>query len=110
MSYSLSSSGFINQKYPSVKMTVHMDKNIINNIIIKILQNYGLSVFGYNASNDIFWGKKCKKHVVEFQFVLKNYDKGKNLSQIEIYDVYDNKNKKNIKLFTKQLIDEINNS
>ena len=57
MSHSLANSGFTNQKYPSVKMTVHMDESIINNIIIKLLQKYGLTVFGYNVLSEIFWGK-----------------------------------------------------
>jgi hypothetical protein len=108
MLHSLANSGFTNQKYPSVKMTVHMDESIINNIIIKFLQNYGLTVFGYNVSNDIFWGKKFKKHALEFQFVLKVYGKGVNLSHIEIYNVFDNKNKTSIQFLIKKLIREIN--
>ena len=36
MSHLLATSGFTNQKYPNVKMTVHMDESIINNIIIKL--------------------------------------------------------------------------
>ena len=109
MSHSLSTSGFTNQKYPSVKMTVHMDESIINNIIIKLLQKYGLTVFGYNVSNDIFWGKQIKKHALEFQFVIKIHGKGVNLSHIEIYDVYDDKNKMNILSLTRKIIDEITN-
>ena len=109
MSHSLVTSGFTNQKYPSVKMTVYMDANIINNIIIKLLQKYGLTVFGYNVFNDLFWGKKIKNHALEFQFVIKNYGKGVNLSHIEIYLIHDNKNKTNIQILTRKLIDEITN-
>jgi hypothetical protein len=110
MSYSLSSSGFTNQKYPSVKMTVHMDESIINNIIIKLLQRYGLTVFGYNVSSDVFWGKKIRNYGLVFQFVLKIYGKGLNLSHIEIYVVHDDKNKTNIQFLIKKLINDINNT
>ena len=108
MSHLLATSGFTNQKYPNVKMTVHMDESIINNIIIKLLQRSGLTVFGYNVSNDIFWGKRFKKGILEFQFVLKINGKGVKLSQIEIYVVYDDKNNINIISLTKKLISEIN--
>jgi hypothetical protein len=86
-----------------------MDESIINSIIIKLLQNYGLTVFGYNVSNDIFWGKKVKKGVLEFHFVIKIHGKGLNLSHLEIYAVYDDKNKVNIVFLTRKIIDEITN-
>jgi hypothetical protein len=107
MSHSLANTGFTNQKYPSVKMTLYMDESIINNTVIKFLQNYGLSVFGFNVLNETFWGKKNKKDALEFQFALKIHGKGVNLSYIEIYLVHDDKNKTNLLDLTKKLINTI---
>ena len=85
-------------------MVLNVDITNINNNIFKFLQSSDLSVFGYDVSKDLYYGKKHKNGALQFHFVLKIICKGNNLTYIEINVLHDDKLFKSSIAFTKNII------
>jgi len=108
MAHTLSSTGYTVRSKSHINMVLNVDITNINNNIFKFLQSSNLSVFGYDVSKDLYYGKKHKNDALQFHFVLKVVCKGNNLTHIEINVLHDDKLFKSSLAFTKNIIRYIN--
>lgn len=104
MSYS-TTTGFTIRNKPDIKLVINANANGLKNSIINILYSCSLAAFGYNTSNDTYWGKNKSG----FHFIMKIQYTGFNETHIEISTVQDNKTKSNTINFTSKLMKQVMN-
>jgi hypothetical protein len=104
MSYS-TNTGFTIRNKPDIKLVINANANGLKNSIINILYNCSLTAFGYDTSNDTYWGKNKSG----FHFIMKIQYYDFNETRIEISIVQDNKTKSNTINFTSKLMKQVMN-
>jgi hypothetical protein len=103
MTHNSLSTGYTIRNKPYINIIINIESTNINNNIFKFFQTCSLSVFGYNATNNSYYGKKHKNGSIVFHFVLTVICKGNNLTHIEINTLHDDKLLKDSLQFTKKL-------
>ena len=104
MAHNSLSSGYTIRNKPYINIIINIESTNINNNIFKFFQTCSLSVFGYNATNNSYYGKKYKNGSIVFHFVLTVICKGNNLTHIEINTLHDDKHFKDLLQLTKNII------